>query len=174
MLTRLTGLYGTDAVWPHHLVVFVLYDVAVPDELARRVELRPHACDLAGIGDDGVLETVLPRLGRGYIAVKLNRFHNLTVIIQDQTLAVHHFKYDLVNVHRVRITCWYDPELHHLTGRIGVGEWRDEQGNQLTIKKGTKRRRWSPFSQRSWAWRNDTLAGATINQVEGENSSILA
>ena len=37
MLTRLTGLNGTDAVWPHHLVVFVLYDVAVPDELPGRV-----------------------------------------------------------------------------------------------------------------------------------------
>ena len=75
---RLTRLNGTDAVWPHHFVVLVLYDVAVPDELARRVELRPDACDLTRIRDDGVLEAGLPRLGWSYIAIKLNRF-NLTL-----------------------------------------------------------------------------------------------
>ena len=36
---RLAGLHRADAVGPHHLVVLVLDDVAVPDELARRVEL---------------------------------------------------------------------------------------------------------------------------------------
>src|SRR5688572_33011352 len=97
MLARLTRLNRTDAVWTHHLVVLVLYNVAVPDELARCVELQPHACDLARVGDDGVLETALPRLGRSYIAVKLNRLQNLTIIIEDQTLAVHYFKYGLVN-----------------------------------------------------------------------------
>ena len=39
MLARLTGLNRTDSVWTHHFVVLVLYDVAVPDELARCVEL---------------------------------------------------------------------------------------------------------------------------------------
>ena len=36
-LARLARLDRTDAVRPHHLVVLVLDDVAVPDELARRV-----------------------------------------------------------------------------------------------------------------------------------------
>ena len=81
MLARLTGLNRTDSVWTHHFVVLVLYDVAVPDELARCVELQPHACDLARVGDDGILKTALPWLGRSYIAVKLNRLQNLTVSI---------------------------------------------------------------------------------------------
>ena len=50
------GCRRTDAVGPHHLVVLVLDDVAVPDELARRGEARPHPRDLAGISDDRVLE----------------------------------------------------------------------------------------------------------------------
>jgi hypothetical protein len=32
---RLTGLWRSDPVRPHHLVVLVLDDVAVPDELPR-------------------------------------------------------------------------------------------------------------------------------------------
>ena len=59
-----TRLNRPDPVRPHHLVVLVLDDVAVPDELARRVELRPDAGHLARIGDDGVLEAGLPGLGR--------------------------------------------------------------------------------------------------------------
>ena len=39
-------------------------DVAVPDELAGRVELRPDARDLPRIGDDGVLEAGFPGLRR--------------------------------------------------------------------------------------------------------------
>ena len=39
MLARLTRLKRTDSVWTHHFVVLMLYDVAVPDELARCVEL---------------------------------------------------------------------------------------------------------------------------------------
>jgi hypothetical protein len=42
-LVRLAGLDRPDAVRPHHLVVFVLDDVAVPDELAGRVELGAPA-----------------------------------------------------------------------------------------------------------------------------------
>src|SRR4029450_457289 len=51
-----------DAVGPHHLVVFVLDDVAVPDEQAGAVEGCLHAGDLAGVGDDGVLAACLPGL----------------------------------------------------------------------------------------------------------------
>jgi hypothetical protein len=42
----------------------VLDDVAVPDELAGRVELGAHPRDLPGVGDHGVLEARLPRLRR--------------------------------------------------------------------------------------------------------------
>jgi hypothetical protein len=44
----------TNEVWPHHLVVFVLDDVAVPDEEPGAIEFRLNACDLARIGDDSV------------------------------------------------------------------------------------------------------------------------
>jgi hypothetical protein len=42
----------------------VLDDVAVPDGLARAVESAPDARDLARVGDHGVLEAGLGRLGR--------------------------------------------------------------------------------------------------------------
>src|SRR5215208_136884 len=51
-----------DAVRPHHLVVLVFEDVAVPDEQAGAVEQRLHARDLVRVGDDGVLATGLPGL----------------------------------------------------------------------------------------------------------------
>ena len=38
-LLRLAGLNGSDAVGPHHLVVLVFDDVAVPHVLAGEVEL---------------------------------------------------------------------------------------------------------------------------------------
>ena len=82
MLIWLTRLNGTDAVWPHHLIVFVLYDVTMPNELPGRVELHPHACDLAGIRNYGVLETVFPRLGRpGYRSG--NDLNLLVVLVHD-------------------------------------------------------------------------------------------
>ena len=43
MLAPVGRAEPADAVWPHHLVVLVLDDVAVPDELAGCVELQPHA-----------------------------------------------------------------------------------------------------------------------------------
>ena len=99
MLTRLTGLYGTDAVWPHHLVVFVLYDVVVPDELRGRVELCPHACDLARIRNYGVLETVFARLGRpGYRSG--NDLNPLVVLVHDDILPIDYLEHDFVNVYR--------------------------------------------------------------------------
>jgi hypothetical protein len=59
-LLGLAGLDRPDAVRPHHLVVLVLHDVAVPHELARIRELRADAGDLARQGGHGVLEPGLP------------------------------------------------------------------------------------------------------------------
>ena len=78
-LLGLAGLRRSDAVGPHHLVVLVLDDVAVPDELAGVSELRLDARDLAGVGDDRVLEAGLPRLRRGGGAVELDRLGDLTL-----------------------------------------------------------------------------------------------
>src|SRR4029453_4377433 len=69
----LAWLYRTDAVGPHHLVVLVLDDMAVPYELTRCFEPRPHPRDLPRIGDDRVLEPRFPRLGTGDVAVELDR-----------------------------------------------------------------------------------------------------
>jgi hypothetical protein len=52
-LRRLARLHRSNPVRPHHLVILVLNDVAVPDELAGRVELGLYAGDLARIGDAG-------------------------------------------------------------------------------------------------------------------------
>ena len=49
-----------DAEGTHHLVVFVLYDMAMPDKLARGVESHPQAGHLARVGDDSILEAGLP------------------------------------------------------------------------------------------------------------------
>ena len=45
----------TDPIRPHHLVIFVLDDVVVPDEAPRSVVGRFHPGDLTGVSDDGVL-----------------------------------------------------------------------------------------------------------------------
>src|SRR5215208_7864813 len=62
-----------DAVGPHHLVVLVFEDVAVPDEQSGAVEQRLHARDLVWVGDDGVLATGLPALrwARGSVPDRL-------------------------------------------------------------------------------------------------------
>src|SRR5512132_4183722 len=59
---------GSDPVRAHHLVVLVLDDVAVPDEQPGAVVGRLDAGDLAGVGDDGVLASGLPRLGPANLA----------------------------------------------------------------------------------------------------------
>src|SRR5215218_441144 len=67
------GVLGPDAVGPHHLVVLVFEDVAVPDEQSGAVEQRLHARDLVWVGDDGVLATGLPALrwARGSVPDRL-------------------------------------------------------------------------------------------------------
>src|SRR5262249_8353992 len=53
---------GRDDVRPHHLVVLVLDDVAVPDVQSRYVERGPDGRDVSGVGEDGMLEARFPRL----------------------------------------------------------------------------------------------------------------
>src|SRR5262249_29586165 len=62
----LAGLNRPDLVWPHHLVVLVLDDVAVPDEPARRLEFRPDADDLAGYA---ITVSLKPGLSHGAVYV---------------------------------------------------------------------------------------------------------
>jgi len=45
-----------DVVRPHHLVIFMLDDVAMPDKAAGSVEMSDHPGDFAGIGDDCIFE----------------------------------------------------------------------------------------------------------------------
>ena len=57
-------------VWPHHVVVFVLDDVAVVNIFLRRehahrqIEFGPDPGEIAGVGFDRVLKTALCRVGR--------------------------------------------------------------------------------------------------------------
>src|SRR5512132_3007960 len=81
----------------------MLDDVAVPDELAGRGESRFEPGDLSRVGNDRVLESSFPWLWRGDGAVKLDRFNDLTLGIQDETLAVHELERDFVDVHRVGV-----------------------------------------------------------------------
>src|SRR5512144_78159 len=87
---RKVGRDRADVVGPHHFVVFVLDDMAVPDVLAGQVEQCLHASDLAGVGDDSVLES---RLG-GVRGSRVTRIHRLAI----DDLELH-----LVNVNGVRI-----------------------------------------------------------------------
>ena len=64
----LTRLHRADTVRPHHFVVLVLDNVAVPDELARRIELGAHAGDLAGVGDDRVFPAIFPSFRSARVA----------------------------------------------------------------------------------------------------------
>src|SRR6266545_3085756 len=99
----LARLGRSDAVWPHHLVVFVLDDVAVPHELARTGEMRLEPCDLPWVGDDRVLEAGFPWLRRGDLAVEPDRLVDLTLVVQHEALAVHDLEGDLVDVHRMGV-----------------------------------------------------------------------
>lgn len=65
----LTGLGRSDTERPHHLVVLVLDDVAVPDVLAGGLEGGAHLGDLLRVGDHGVLAPRLAREGGGARAV---------------------------------------------------------------------------------------------------------
>src|SRR5262249_7812570 len=74
-----SALASADADRPHHLVVLVLEDVAVPDVLARQVELRLNASHLVRIGDDGILATGLPGLRPAGIASEHLELHLMDV-----------------------------------------------------------------------------------------------
>src|SRR5678815_5577638 len=91
------GLNRPDPVWSHHLVVLVLDDVAVPDELARRVELRPHSRHLARIGDDGILEARFPGLGRCWRGPR-DDLDLMGVLVDQDNLSVDDLEDNLVDV----------------------------------------------------------------------------
>lgn len=76
-------------VWTHHLVILVLYDVAVPHELARRDEVCANTCDLARIRSYGVLKAGFRGFRQTNIASEFNR-HNGLFIIKYQAFAVHY------------------------------------------------------------------------------------
>src|SRR6266487_4704911 len=63
-------LLGRDSEWPHHVVVFVLDDVAVVNVTLRRCHARRQIKfgadpgEIAGIGFHCVLETALGRFRR--------------------------------------------------------------------------------------------------------------
>ena len=95
-----------DEVRPHHLVVLVLDDVAMPDVEARQVEQGLDPGDLARVGDDGVLEARLPAFRRSGSTV--NR------------LAVDHLELHLVDVDGVRVLgeIVYLPDLDRTERRV--------------------------------------------------------
>src|SRR6266487_4875644 len=63
-------LLGRDGERPHHVVVFVLDDVAVMDiflwchHAGRQIEFGPDPGEIAGIGFDCFLKAALRRIGR--------------------------------------------------------------------------------------------------------------
>src|SRR3970282_60978 len=90
------------AVWPHHLVVLVLYDVAMPDIQAGEVEQCFDPGDLTRIGDDGVLVARLPSLRRSSTAAA-------------NCLPVDYLELDLVDVDGVSVL-GEGEHLHYLGG----------------------------------------------------------
>src|SRR6266542_2938350 len=55
---------SADRVWPHHLVVLVLDDVAMPHVASREVEQGLDPGDLVRVGDDHVFVARLPGFRR--------------------------------------------------------------------------------------------------------------
>ena len=100
--TGLPRLAGPDPEGAHHLVVLVLQDVAVPDELAGTLEVRPNARHLAGVGRDGVLESGLPRLRRRRDSDDLDGLDDVAAVDQEP-LPVHDFERHLVDMDRVGV-----------------------------------------------------------------------
>lgn len=70
--------------------------MAVPYEEPGSIEPRPHPRDLAGVGDDRVLEAALPRLRRPSATARQVR-------VRIQRLPVHDLEVDLVDMDRVRV-----------------------------------------------------------------------
>src|SRR5207237_10704944 len=77
VLSGSRGLYRTNRIGPHHLVVFVLEDVAMPDELSRMIERRLHSGDFIGIGHYRVLGAGFPGFGRADISCGILAFDDL-------------------------------------------------------------------------------------------------
>jgi hypothetical protein len=92
----------TDSEWPHHFVVLVLDDVAMPHELPGVIEFSPDAGDFTRIGDDGVLEPGFPWFRGDDVAGQLEGLDRIAVRVQYQSLTVHDFEHHLMDVHRMR------------------------------------------------------------------------
>ena len=65
---RLSWLFGTDTVRTHHFVILVLHDMTMPDELSGRIKMRMDTCDLTRVGNDSILQSILPGFGRAHFA----------------------------------------------------------------------------------------------------------
>src|SRR5262245_61668583 len=60
----LVRLLRPDAIRAHHLIVLVLQNMAMPDELARRLELYPYPRHLTWVRDDCVFKAGFPGFAR--------------------------------------------------------------------------------------------------------------
>src|SRR5574337_75510 len=97
----LPRLLGADAVGPHHLIVLVLDDVAVPGELAGIREAPADAGDLAGVGDHRVLETGFP--GFRWLGVRRRQPDLARPFVDEDVLAIDDLEGDLVHVDRMGV-----------------------------------------------------------------------
>jgi hypothetical protein len=64
----LAGLWWTNPIWPHHLVIFMFDNVAVPDELAWRAKSHSDSNDFSGVGNDSVLPAIFFRSRTSFLA----------------------------------------------------------------------------------------------------------
>ncbi len=64
----LAGLWWTNPIWPHHLVIFMFDNVAMPDELAWRAKSHSDSNDFSGIGNDSVLPAIFFRTRTSFLA----------------------------------------------------------------------------------------------------------
>src|SRR5512138_2020645 len=79
--------------------------MTVPDEMSGMIVFCPDAGHLAWIGDDRIFESVLPRLGSSHFPGEFHWDSWLVVVIEEQSLSIHNFEHDLVNVDGVCICC---------------------------------------------------------------------
>ena len=123
-LARLARLYRPDAIRPHHFIVLVLHDVAMPDKLAGRAELCPHASHLAGIRNHRIFEPRLPGLRRCRYRIRVDA--NLLLVLENHdVLAIDHLEDHLVDVDGMRVSrdVIQFPYLRHTSRRVlGYGD----------------------------------------------------
>src|SRR6266702_1065533 len=89
----------TDTHRPHHLVVLVRDDVAVPEKKSGDVELGLHACKHARVDEDGVLGPDFSSLWRRGCTAELGR----SIRSDRDRLAVDYFELHLVDMNRMGV-----------------------------------------------------------------------